>query len=172
MLLRSCALHLHRLPIMDALRKRKGVACKSTGDRVLRSRSGRVVSEQTLADALQSKTIVSDTVTMPPARGLSVADDSAPSSTKPENRNRGSRRGARQAASAALLQTNSAPPVLAGAAAESAPDLPDTPPASAGPAVSLAAPTSWTEESMAAALDHLCKADPCASSSLLSFVHH
>ena len=166
-----CALlpTLRQHPVMDALRKRKVAACNGTVEqgRVLRSTSGKIVTEQALADAVQQKTKVSDAAPVPPpARGLVAAvatSDSQQSLSRQGSRKRAPKDGGRRAASAGgLQQVNSAPAVLANDAGDSVPDLTASLPASAGPAVSLAAPTSWTEASMTAALEHLCKADPCA----------
>ena len=133
--------------------------------RVLRSRSGRVVTEQALAEAVQQAA----TLNAPSkrcaalARGLGTAADATlqhvkmPAETSDNSRPKRQCRGRPARAGAAQPTCSLAPAPAQCAAQDTDAARPD---GSAHPALTLAAtPAAWTEASMASALEHLCKAD-------------
>ena len=165
---------LHRLTqsaTMNQLRRKKSTAsvpiASPAGERmVLRSRSGRIVTEDALSEAVQRATNLNAPTKRCAvvARGLGSTADAdqqhvgapaeIPDKSPPKRHCRGTsaRAGAAQPASgaaAARVQSTTAGADACG------------PGGTAQPALTLAAtPAAWTEASMASALEHLCKADP------------
>ena len=164
----------HRLAqsaTMNELRRKKStasvpIASPAGGERmVLRSRSGRVVTEDALSEAVQRATNLNAPTKRCAvvARGLGSAAGAdqqhvgtpaeVPELSSPKRHCRGTsaRAGAAQPASGAAAVPQST-------TANTDACSPDT---TAQPALTLAAsPAAWTEASMASALEHLCKADP------------
>ena len=164
---------LHRIAqsaMMNELRRKKSTAsvpiAPPAGERmVLRSRSGRVVTEEALSEAVQRATNLNAPTKRCAvvARGLDSAADAnlqhvgasaeIPDKAPPKRHCRGNsaRVGAAQppsGAAAAPVQSTTAGADACG------------PGGTAQPALTLAAsPAAWTEASMASALEHLCKAD-------------
>ena len=165
---------LHRLAqsaTMNELRRKKSAAsvpiASPAGERmVLRSRSGRVVTEDALSEAVQRATNLNAPTKRCAvvARGLGSAAGAdqqhvgAPaevpetSSPKRHCRDKSARAGAPQPAGG----TAAAPALSTTANTDAC-----GPGGSPQPALTLAAsPAAWTEASMASALEHLCNADP------------